>query len=160
VNVRTMRKRHGYRKLAVSRRGQQKKKKKTAPEQGWVPEEVGGRPQRDDPPWRSGMVLRDAVMKDRRSNTGNGKSGQGTILYEYGTRKGRTFGWRRRAQPECNNDIRDQGAIRQLRLRNGTITGNGIRGQSRRQELRLGNVKTLYETLGQTLVLEVVKRTV
>jgi hypothetical protein len=39
----------------------------------------------------------------------------------------------------------------------GATTGNGIRGRSRRQELRLGSQKTLHETLEQTLELEAVK---
>jgi hypothetical protein len=38
--------------------------------------------------------------------------------------------------------------------------GNGIRGRSRSKELRLGNKKTLYEALEQTLDSEVVKRAV
>jgi hypothetical protein len=37
----------------------------------------------------------------------------------------------------------------------GETTGNRIRGRSRRQELRLGSMKTLYEALVQTLVSEV-----
>jgi hypothetical protein len=37
---------------------------------------------------------------------------------------------------------------------------NVIRGQSRRQELRLGSMKTLNEALRQTLKLEVMKRVV
>jgi hypothetical protein len=35
-----------------------------------------------------------------------------------------------------------------------------LRGRIRRQELRLGSLKTLYEALGQTLELEVVNRAV
>jgi hypothetical protein len=48
----------------------------------------------------------------------------------------------------------------QLSLRKERTTVNGIRGQRRRQELRLGSMKTLNEALRQTLKLEVVKRTV
>jgi hypothetical protein len=54
--------------------------------------------------------------------------------------------------------MRDRGAIQQLPLRKEKTAGNGIRGRSRRQELRLGSVKTLYETRGQTHELKVVKR--
>jgi hypothetical protein len=42
----------------------------------------------------------------------------------------------------------------------GKTTGNGIRGRSRRQELRLGSRKAANDALGQTLELEVVKRVV
>jgi hypothetical protein len=65
-----------------------------------------------------------------------------------------------RRNPEGINGIRNRGAGRQLLLRKERTTGNGIRGRSRRQELRLGSVKTLHEVLGQTLELEVVKREV
>jgi hypothetical protein len=75
-----------------------------------------------------------------------------------GIRKGRTFGRRRRVQPECNNGIRDRDVKEQLRLRK-KRTDNGIRGRNRKRELRLGSVKT-YETLGQTVELEVMKRAV
>jgi hypothetical protein len=74
--------------------------------------------------------------------------------------KGWTFGKRRRAQPEWNNCIRHQGAIWQLCLRKETTTSNRIRGRSRRQELHLGSVKTLYEASRRTFQLEVVKRAV
>jgi hypothetical protein len=67
-----------------------------------------------------------------------------------GTRKGPTFGRRRRAQPECSNGIRDRGARQRLRPRKETTTGNGIRRRSRKEELRLGSVKTSYEACGQT----------
>jgi hypothetical protein len=59
-----------------------------------------------------------------------------------------------------NNGIREQGSKQLLRLRKKTTTGNGIRGRSRRQELCLRSQKTLYETLGQTFKLEVMKQAV
>jgi hypothetical protein len=42
----------------------------------------------------------------------------------------------------------------------GKMLGNGSRGRSRRRELDLGSKGTFYETLGQTIGLEIVKRTV
>jgi hypothetical protein len=77
-----------------------------------------------------------------------------------GTQKGRTFGRRHRVQPECNNGIRDQGAIRQLHLRKGTTTGNGIRGRSSTQRLRQGSRTTLNKAFGETLRLKTMKRAV
>jgi hypothetical protein len=59
-----------------------------------------------------------------------------------------------------NNSIREQGSKQQLRLRKKTTTGNSIRGRSRRQELYWRSQKRLYETLGQTFKLEVMKRAV
>jgi 5-methylcytosine-specific restriction endonuclease McrA len=53
--------------------------------------------------------------------------------------RGQTFGNRRRALPNCNNDITDRGL---------------------RRELRLGSRDVFYEALGQTLELEIVKRAV
>jgi hypothetical protein len=92
--------------------------------------------------------IRDNVVKDKER------------IWLYQEPRGLMFGKERQVQLECNNGIRDRGAVWQLRLRKDTTTGNGIRGQSRRQELHLGSKKTLYETLGQTLELEVVKQTV
>jgi hypothetical protein len=77
-----------------------------------------------------------------------------------GVPAGQKFERKRRKDPECNNGIKDRGARRQLHLRKKRTTSNGIRGRSRRQELRLGSVKILYETLGQILDLEDVKRAV
>lgn len=65
-----------------------------------------------------------------------------------------------RAQPESNTGIRNRCARGQLRLRKEKTTGSSIRGRSRRQDVRLGGQKILYEILGQTLDLEVVKRAV
>jgi hypothetical protein len=42
----------------------------------------------------------------------------------------------------------------------GKTVSNGIRGRSRRQELNLASKRTLYEPLGQTHALEVLKRAV
>jgi hypothetical protein len=47
-----------------------------------------------------------------------------------------------------------------VHLRKKRAIGSSIRGRSRRQELCLGSVKTLYETLIQTLELEVTKRAI
>lgn len=67
---------------------------------------------------------------------------------------------RTRAQPESNTGIRNKGLRHQLYLRKERRAGNGIRGGSKRQELRLGGQKILYEILGQILDSEVVKRAV
>jgi hypothetical protein len=61
---------------------------------------------------------------------------------------------RRQKGPECNNDIGDRGAIRQLRMRKERTTGKVIRGR------RLGSVKILPEALRRTLELEAMKRAV
>jgi hypothetical protein len=88
---------------------------------------------------------------------GHSFQGQGKDKAVPRTQKEGTFGKRSGVQPECNNGIRDHGAFQQLRLRKEMITENGIRGQTSRQELCLGSMKTLYEVLGQTLESEVVK---
>jgi uncharacterized protein with gpF-like domain len=74
-----------------------------------------------------------------------------------GTSKGQAFGKRCRAQPECNNEIRDRGTIRQLCLKKETTTGNSIKRTKQETGATSGNVKTLYEALGQTLQSEVMQ---
>jgi hypothetical protein len=61
------------------------------PERWWVPEEVGRRPQTDDLPCR-------AVPAPHK---GHDCQGPGKDDVVQGTQKGRAFGRRRRAQPEC-----------------------------------------------------------
>jgi hypothetical protein len=51
------------------------------------------------------------------------------------TWKGQTFGKRHHAQPKGSNGIRNGDIMEQLFLRKERTTGNGIRGQSRRQRL-------------------------
>lgn len=104
--------------------------------------------------WRKGRGHIGPNVKQRRRKNWT------TDNVARGTPNGQTFGKRRRVQPECSTGIRDLGPIWQLCLRKKMTSGNGIREQSRRQELHLGSVKTLYEARGQTLVLEVVKREV
>jgi hypothetical protein len=127
--VRALKKRHGDRHLAVEGRG--KPKKRTQGDGGSRKKLAAA---------RRGMTRR--VVPARRKGRGH---------------KGPAVEKRGRKGQECNNGIRNRGARRQLRLRKERTTGNGISGRSRRQELRLGSVKTLYEALGQTLELVVVK---
>jgi hypothetical protein len=58
--------------------------------------------------------------------------GQGKDMALQRTQRGHTFGKRRQVQPECNNGIRDRGAVWQLHFSKNTATGNGIRGRSRK----------------------------
>jgi hypothetical protein len=77
-----------------------------------------------------------------------------------GSLEGWTSGMRPKKGLGCNNGMRDQGSKQQLLLRKETTTSDSIRGRRRRQELCLRSQKTLYETLGQTFKLEVMKRAV
>jgi hypothetical protein len=82
--------------------------------------------------------VRDIVIRDRQSRRDDGKGGPRTIVI-LGAPKGQTFDKRQWTQLKFNNAIRDRGL---------------------KQELCLGSKKTLYEALGQALMLEIVKRTV
>jgi hypothetical protein len=65
-------------------------------------------------------------------------------------RDGWTFRRRRRAQLECSNSIRGQDVKDRLSLRNERATSNGIRGRSRRQQLRLDSTGNVNETVRET----------
>jgi hypothetical protein len=143
--VKALKKGHGDRHLAIRRRGQPKKRTHSD----------GGSQKKLVAACR-GMNHRAIPAQRKRHYCQR----QGKDKAVPRTQKERTFGKRRQAKPEGINGIRNRGAGRQLILRKERTTGNGIRGRSRRQELRLGSVKALHEVLGQTLELEVVKRAV
>jgi hypothetical protein len=74
---------------------------------------------------------------------GHSRQGQGQDNIARGTKKEQTLGKRHCVQPKDSNGIRDRDIKEQLHLRKERTTGNSIRGQSRRQRLRLesaGNV--------------------
>jgi hypothetical protein len=100
--------RYGDRHLAVGRRRQQKERTKAMVSPG-----------------RSLHRARDTVVTDQARNVAQG------------TPKGRTFGKRRPARPECNN---------------------GIRNRDLRQQLRLASKGNVNETFRETLGLEIAKR--
>jgi hypothetical protein len=105
---------------------------------------------------RRGMTQRAEVA--RRREQGHKTYDQDCVAP--GFPEGRTSRIKRWKGPECSKGSRDRGLRQQLRLRKTTTTGNGIRGRSRRQELCPRSQKILYETLGQTFKLEVMKRAV
>jgi hypothetical protein len=152
--VGALKKRHLDRHLAIGHRGQPKKQtqgnggswKKLAIICRKMTHQAGVT-------WHKGRGHKGPTVEQRRRKNWT------TENFTRGTPKARTFGKKRRVPPECNNDIRDRGTIRQLHLRLETTTGNSIRGRSTRQELLLGSVKT-YENHRQTHALDIMKRTV
>jgi hypothetical protein len=136
--VRALKKQHGDQHLAIACHGQLKKQTQ-GDGASWKELVTTCREmtRRAIPAWRQGPG-RDSVAKV--------------------TSKGRLFGKRGQAQPECNNGIRDRGAIWQLHLRKERTTGNGIREQSSRQQLRLESTGNVNKTFRETLGLEIAKR--
>jgi hypothetical protein len=75
-------------------------------------------------------------------------------------RQGQGCRKRRRAKPEGNTGIRNQGSRQQLHLKKERTTGNGIRGWSRRQEPCLGSRTTLDNTFRKIVEWEITKQIV
>jgi hypothetical protein len=82
--------------------------------------------------WHKGRGHKGLTVEQRR------RKNRTRDIVARGTSKGRTFGKRRRAQPECNNGIRNRGL---------------------KERLRLGSRRTLNKTVSQAVELEIAKQT-
>jgi hypothetical protein len=114
--------RYGDRHLAVGHRRQPKKR--TQGDSGSRQKLVAAR----------GWLTRRAIPAPRK---GHGRQGPGKDMYAELLKDGRSR--RDSGATYCSNGIKDQGAIRQLRLKKVRPPGSGIRGRIRRENLRLGS---------------------